>query len=366
MINTRSWPVRRLNLCLPLALGLLLSACGDSAPPAAQHPASTTAQTAASHYSPEIQALYHQALDAGDKEVVLYTAFPDTIDLWAAFNRDFPGITLRPSMADQIYTRLASEQSSGNHIGDVVLTGYSELSELVRQQRLQKDTPASSAGLPAQYLDPAGYFQLPWVNAFTVGYNTQRLKAQEVPDTWAEILDPQRKNTFAHVRFYGASPFDAAVILLQEENKLSDADLHTLHDNAQVADNPGSLISNLAQGRTSFVLWAPAQGLARMRDSGAPIGLAFPKDVAILYGPGVALIRQAPHPAAAALFKNWLFSPQAQAIIAEREYAYGTVPGSPAPKGFPDIGTFQQKFIPYDQVNAYFDRYRQKTAAIWK
>jgi iron(III) transport system substrate-binding protein len=269
-------------------------------------------------------------------------------------------------MADQIYTRLASEDSSGNHIGDVVLTGYSELSELVRQQRLQKDIPATSAGLPEQYLDPAGYFQLPWVNAFTVGYNTQKLKPEEVPDTWAKILDPQRKNTFAHVRFYGASPFDAAVILLQEAHKLSDADLQTLHDNAQVADNPGTLISNLAQGRTSFVLWAPAQGLARMRDGGAPIGLAFPKDVAILYGPGVALIKHAPHPAAAQLFKNWLFTPTAQAIIAHREYAYGTVPGSPAPEGFPDINTFKQTFIPYDQVNAYFDRYRSKTAAIWK
>ncbi|WP_150764662.1 hypothetical protein [Pseudomonas fluorescens] len=55
-----------------------------------------------------------------------------------------------------------------------------------------------------------------------------------------------------------------------------------------------------------------------------------------------------------------------RADIAIREYAYGTVPGSPATKGFPNITTFKQKFIPYDQVNAYFDRYRQKVAAIWK
>ncbi|MBF3213783.1 hypothetical protein HKT45_21220, partial [Pseudomonas aeruginosa] len=72
------------------------------------------------------------------------------------------------------------------------------------------------------------------------------------------------------------------------------------------------------------------------------------------------------HPHAARLFKNWLFTPRAQAIIAAKEYAYGTAPNAPAPKGFPAIDSFAQKSIPFDQVNAYFDRYREKTQAIWR
>ncbi len=340
-----------------LAFGLLLAGCEKSTP--------DTSHVAA-QYSPQIQGLYQKALDADEHEVVLYTAFPDTVALWQAFNEEFPGIQLRPAMADQIYTRLASETSSGRHLGDVIVTGYGELSELVRQQRLDKEVPENTEILPAQYKDPDGYFQLPWVNAFTLGYNTQKVKPEDVPQTWAQILDPAWKGQFSHVRFVGASPFDAAVILLQEAHTLRDADLQILHDNAQPVDSPGTLISNLAQGRLSFILWAPAQGIARIRDSGAPIELAFPKDVAILYGPGVALIKGAPHPNAARLFKHWLFTPRAQAIIASKEYSYGTVPGSPSPKGFPSIDSFKQTFIPYTQVNQFFDQYRQKTSKIWQ
>lgn len=353
--TSRRWP-----LAAALAGLLLLGGCGPDAPP------ETAARAPAAAPPAELQALYDQARKAGEKELVLYTAFPETVELWQAFQQDFPEIRFKPTATTQLYTRLASEAASGNHIGDLVLTGYSELAELIRQGRLERDVPATSDTIPAAYRDPAGYFQQPWVNAFTLAYNTRLLRPEEVPQTWPQILDPRFKGRFAHVRFVGASPFDAAVVLLQEEGKLSDAQLQAIHDNGGVSDNPGTLTANLAQGRTDFVLWAPAQVVARLRDNGAPVALSFPADVAILYGPGVASLRDAPHPHAARLFKNWLFTPRAQAIIAEKEYAYGTAPGSPAPKGFPAIDSFAQKSIPFDQVNAYFDRYREKTRAIWR
>ncbi len=346
-------------LLAPALAGLLLlGGCGADSPP--------EVAAAAPALSAELQTLYEQAKQAGEKELVLYTAFPETVELWQAFQQDFPGIRFKPTATNQLYTRLASEAASGNHIGDLVLTGYSELAELVRQGRLERDVPASSAAIPATYRDPDGYFQQPWVNAFTLAYNSRLLRPEQVPQTWEQILDPRFKGRFAHVRFVGASPFDAAVVLLQEEGKLSDAQLQGIHDNGGVSDNPGTLTANLAQGRTDFVLWAPAQVVARLRDNGAPVALAFPADVAILYGPGVASLRNAPHPHAARLFKDWLFTPRAQAIIAEQEYAYGTMPGSPTPKGFPPIESFRQKSIPFEQVNAYFDRYREKTRAIWR
>ncbi|MFF7710294.1 extracellular solute-binding protein [Pseudomonas sp. NPDC007930] len=349
-----SAPARGLAASL---LALSLAACGPQA--------GSSASTPAAAAPAEIADLYQAAQAAGEHELVVYTSFPETVALWQAFQADYPAITLKPSQATQIYTRLASEAASGQPVGDIVLTGYSELSELTRQNRLAAEVPATSAGLPDQYKEPRGFFQIPWVNVFTLAYNTQRMAPEQVPQEWAQILAPEHKGRFAHVRFVGASPFDAAVVLLQEEGVLSDQQLHTLHDAAQVADGPGTLIANLAQGRTDFVLWAPAQSVARQRDQGAPLALSFPEQVAILYGPGVALIDHAPHPNAARLFKAWLFTARAQAIIAGKEYAYSTMPGSAAPAGFPPITHFKQTAIPFDQVNAYFERYRAKTQAIW-
>ncbi|MBK4999734.1 extracellular solute-binding protein [Pseudomonas sp. S31] len=352
----RSTPVHRRWLPA-VALLSLLAGCGPAP--------SSDAQAVAPAPPAALNPLYQAAQQAGEKELVVYTAFPETVALWQAFEADYPAIKIKPTQATQLYTRLAGEQAAGRPIGDVVLTGYSELSELVRQDRLQADIPASSATVPARYKQSQGYFQIPWVNAFTLAYNTTQFTAQNVPQTWPQILEPRFSGRFAHVRFVGASPFDAAIVLLQEEGKLSDEQLQLLHDNAQVADNPGTLTANLAQGRTDFVLWAPAQVVARLRDQGAPVALAFPENVAILYGPGVALLKQAPHPQAARLFKEWLFTPRAQAIIASREYAYGTLPGSAPPPGFPSIDQFQQKDIPFELVNAYFDRYREKTRKLW-
>lgn len=348
-------PLQR--LCLGLTCSVLL-ACSDGQPDAQED--------RLSGYAPAIRQLYQQALDAGEDSVVLYTAFPDTAELWESFNRDFPGIRLVPAQSQQIYTRLQGEERSGKHTGDLVLAGYSTLAELVRQERLEQHVPEATAQVDAQYLDPQGYYQLPWVNVFALVYNTNLLSADQVPERWETILDPHWKQRFGLPRFIGASPHDAALILVQEGKHLSDEQLLRLRDQAQVTDNNQTLIGNVAQGRLAFGLWVPAQSVSRLQESGAPVALRFPREVAVLYGPGVALLKHAPHPNAARLFKNWLFSEQAQAIIARREYAYGTLPGAPVPEGYPPIDSFEQIHIPYDQVNDYFDRYRKKTQSLWQ
>ncbi|MDR2689591.1 MAG: extracellular solute-binding protein [Azoarcus sp.] len=356
-----------LSLTLSLTLSLPMAACSD--PEQAETAAETRAHTPAPAFAHDqaIRDLYAAALAAGESELVLYTAFPDTAALWQAFNQDFPGIRLIPSLSQQVYTRLEGEARSGNAMGDLVLAGWGTLAELVRQGRIERHVPETARHLPERYADPEGYYQLPWVNAFTLAYNTSQIAPEEVPSTWADILDERWKGKFSHPRFGGISPHDASLIVLQEGGKLSDDDLFRLREHARPSDGSGNQIvmTQLAQGRFAFILFVPAQSVTRLADSGAPIKAAFPQDATVLYGPGVGLVKGAPHPHAAKLLKNWLFTPRAQALIAAQEYAYGTMPGTPPPPGFPPVDTFEQVHIPYAEANAYFDRYRQKVATIW-
>lgn len=349
---------------LKMALGApFLSACSERT--TATSAAPTAARVGDAHDA-TLDALHEEARAARETEVVIYTAFAGATALWDAFNQRFPGIKAVPAQAAaaSLFTRLDAERRSGNRAGDLALTGFSDMAELVRQGLLVPEAPVTAQALPARFRAPGDTYQLPWLNVFTIAYNTTRTDEAQVPKSLADVLDPARRGQIVFPRLAGTSVSDVVLATLVNSGRLDDAQLRVLRDQSRQLDM-GDLVSSVAQGRIPYSLWTPAQSIAILAAGGAPVKQVFPRDVAVLFGPGVGLLEQAPHPRAARLFKAWLFTAHGQQVIAKAQHSYGTMPGAPVPDHFPGLEHYAQADLPLADANRLLTEFRQRTRGIW-
>lgn len=77
----------------------------------------------------------------------------------------------------------------------------------------------------------------------------------------------------------------------------------------------------LAQGKFPILLWPSIGNMPQFLQAGAPIAWVSPKEGVILTpgGTGWGLLNKAPHPNAAKVFLNWLFSREGQQIVQDSQ-----------------------------------------------
>jgi ABC-type Fe3+ transport system substrate-binding protein len=220
--------------------------------------------------------------------------------------------------------RLRTEAQGGQHTADVLSGSIGQL------------TPAVDAGLVAK-VDWAGVFgsELPgigeaagrmiedwaglgvvqWDVAYVMTYNTDQVKADDVPANVESFADPKWRGRFA-LNSAGAAPFDTMAIEWGKDKTLEL--MRQLVDNQPVYKNgtPGVIVG-VGQGEAAAGSGTPNQTLLE-KDKGAPIDWKPMTYVPVLplyfYIP-----KNAPHPNAARLFTAWAAT-EGMKIQEEREY----------------------------------------------
>lgn len=336
---------------LSLTLFLLLSACSpssDSTPPAASgtsDPGENAADRAA------LDHLYQLARQTGEIEAVAYIgSVPEELQpLMDAFGRRFPGIrlNLQRMMGDKLHIRIDAEFHSGRRAADLVFGGLTDLSTLTANQRLESYTPDTLGALDKQYYGPGNYFHAPFKKGFAVAYNPTLIKKNELPASVAELVNPKWKDRFGFPSLARFGPGDLVLALSQQHDELSTAQLRAISNNGLHGPPTSELIPAVAQGRLLFTVWSGAAAIVGQQMQGANLDIAFLPKLGVHLNTGVALLKGAPHPYAARLAKSWLFTPQAQKILADLNF-YGTMPDAPLPQGFPPLAAYLNGNQPED------------------
>ncbi|WP_142627681.1 extracellular solute-binding protein [Rhizobium sp. P007] len=335
-----------------LAAGLSLAA----------HMAAVAAEPAA-----ELKALYEAARTAGETDVVVYTPYGNHQPIWDAFAQAFPGIrpTVVVTTGAPLFAKLEAERTTGKFAGDLLFSNLTTVTLLQKQDYFVPDVPSTIAALPERYKEPGGYFQVPFLNLFTVVYNTRLVPENKLPKTLDDVLADEWKGkiTFGQVNGTGATDFNLAT--LRYNNAITEAQLRKVHENAVPAESNAAAIQLVAQGRALFDLWTPTQSVVPLQNDGAPLGIALLEDSAAVWGPGFGLLANAPHPNAARLLKAWIYTPEAQSLFALHTNSYGTLPGTPKPEKLPGIDYYTFKDIPAAQASEVIGAYRKVAGAIW-
>jgi len=248
----------------------------------------------------------------------LYTSMQliDSRPLTEAFEKKYGiKVALWRASGEKVVQRVITEARGGRHEVDVVETDGAQMEILCREKQLATLATASMQDIPAELI-PAHKCYVPTrLTLYVLAYNTQRVPASEVPASYDDLLNPKWAGRFA-VEGADVAWFAAVTKAMGEEKGVAYfRKLAAMKPNIR---NGHTLMAELvAAGEIDLALDAHVQGIARLKDKGAPIEWK-PLQPAFGQPSSVGVAARAPHPNAAALFADFILSREGQEIIKSR------------------------------------------------
>ena len=301
--------------------------------------------------APPPEAVTPALIEAAKKEgkVIYYTStdLPVAEKLAKAFEAKYPGIAVRVERtgAERVFQRIGQEYQSRIYAVDVV--NSSDAAHLIVWKRdgiLQPYVPEDIAKFyPPEHKDADGQFASFRVWLSVIGYNTNLVKAEDAPKSFADLLDPKwvGKIVKAHPGYSGT--IMTATYQMQRDlgweffEKLAKQRIMQVQSSA---DPP----KKLALGERAVMADGNEYNLFQMKEGGQPVEIVYPTEGApLIIGPN-AIFKAAPNPNAARLFQNFSFSPEAQQLIIDTGGLRSMHPGTkekPGRKPFSEIKTMK-------------------------
>ncbi len=272
--------------------------------------------------SPPAQAVTPALIAAATKEGQLtwYTSADLQLaeKVGKAFEQKFPGIRARVERAggERIFARVAQEYASGLHIADAVSTGdAAQFLAWKRQRLLAPYVPEDVARhIAAEHRDPDGLYATVRSSLCVMAYNTDLVKREEAPRSFADLLDPKWKG-----KIVKAHPSYSGTIMTSTYQMVRELGWSYLEKLAQqqvlqiqsATDTPKKIVLGerpvMADGNESNVLL--------LKESRKPIEVVYATEGSPSIVQPSAVFVSAPHPNAARLFQNYLFSAEAQELF---------------------------------------------------
>jgi iron(III) transport system substrate-binding protein len=278
---------------------------------------STRVLAAAPPPEPVTQAL----IDAAKKEgqVVYYTStdLPVAEKVAKAFEAKYPGIAVRTERtgAERVFQRIGQEYSSNIHAVDVV--NSSDAAHFIVWKRdgiLLPYVPEDVAKYPVEHRDPDGQFASFRVWLSIIAYNTNLVKADDAPKSFADLLDPKWKGKIvkAHPGYSGT--IMTATYQMQRDLGWTFFEQLAKQNIMQVqssADPP----KKLDLGERAVMADGNEYNIFQMKEAGRPVEPVYATEGSpLIIGPN-GVFKGSPNPNAAKLFQSFCLSREAQQLI---------------------------------------------------
>jgi len=233
---------------------------------------------------------------------------------------------------------------------DVVHNPAPEMELLHRERLLQEVRSPYPLELIPEAVAPHREWAGPRVYIFVQAYNTKRVRPEELPKTFGDLLDPRWKGRIA----VEAKEQEWFFTVVREMG--GEAGLRFFRDlvarNGLTVRNGNALLNNLVvAGEIPLALTLYSYLPEQSRKSGAPIDW-FALAPTVAYTDGIGVMKRAPHPHAAVLFYDFVLS-DGQALLAELNHVISHR------RNEPYLRKFDLKFIDVDAVLADYDRWTQ-------
>lgn len=297
---------RSVALALPLCLSLISHAAGADS--------SLLASTA-----PDRQQKLGAAAKT-EESISLYTSIAqkDVAPLIEPFEKKY-GIKVKVWRAsgDTILQRVIQEQKAGRYTVDVVHVGAPELEALYREKLLQPVASPHFSDLVEGAVPAHRQWASTLLSVWVQVYNTNLVKKEDLPKSYRDLLDPKWKGKLGYevenIEWFSTVANtlggEAGVQFFRDlvaKNDLSVRKGHTLLNNL------------VAAGEVPLALTVYNYMPVQAKEQGAPVDW-FALQPAVARPNGVAVMKNAQSPNAAALFEDYLLS-EAQDILVSLNY----------------------------------------------
>jgi len=299
-------------------------------------------------------------IDAARKEgkMIFYTSVETEFarSLTSGFEAKYPFIKtdIFRSTHDKIFSRMNIERQTSTFVADVVSVGEFETYHMQKKGFLQPYKSPHAAVYPEGFKDPNGYWTDLYDNLIVSAYNTNRVKRDELPKRWEDLLHPRWKGRM--VLDQNEDRWFANMVHFMGEKKGMDFMQALAKQEVAIRGGRSLITQLLSAGEFDFQIVAYWYRPHLMKKQGAPvdwIGL----EPAILALHPISIVEKAPRPNAARLFIDFALSDEGQRIFLKR----GREPAMPGlrPEGYPG----QLKIVPSrvqlaEKLDDYSRQYR--------
>jgi iron(III) transport system substrate-binding protein len=260
-------------------------------------------------------------LDGARKEgiVALYTSLnlKDSVPITEAFERRYPGVkvSLWRASSEKVVQRALTETRAGRFTPDVLETNGPEMEIFYREKMLDEFYSPAFKDLPAEAFPKHRHWVADRFNFFVIGYNTNLVKPEDVPNSYQDLLKP-RWNGKVGFEAGDVDWFGAVVKAMGDKDGL--AFFRKLAESRPQIRTGHTLIAELvASGEIPLAASVYNHNIERLMQKGAPVRW---KPLSPTFGRpnGIGLAKNAPHPHGGLLFVDFMLSREGQELMKER------------------------------------------------
>ncbi|HEY1472921.1 MAG TPA: extracellular solute-binding protein [Pseudolabrys sp.] len=271
--------------------------------------------------APPASAVTPALIEAAKKEgkVVWYTSIDLKLSeqIGKAFEAKYPGVICKVerSGAERLLQRIGQEYSANVHAVDVVNSSDASLLVYWKDQgMLDAYVPEDVAKFyPPEHRDVDGTYASFRVFLCVIAYNTNLVKKEEAPKSFADLLDPKWKG-----KIVKAHPGYSGTIMTATYQTSRDLGWGYFEKLAQqnilqvqsAADPP----KKIALGERAVMADGVEYIIFAEKEAGQPVEPVYATEgTPLIVGPN-GLFKAAPNPNAARLFQSFCFTPECQQL----------------------------------------------------
>jgi iron(III) transport system substrate-binding protein len=255
-------------------------------------------------------------------KVNFYTALDLQVSekLGKTFEARYPGIAARieRSGAERVFQRINQERAS--RISNVDVACSTDAAHFLFWKRSGWLAPylpmEATAHVPIEHIDPDGMYTTVCAWLIISGYNTKLVKPQDAPKSFADLLDPKwtGKMVKAHPAYSGGI-MTATFLMVREFGwdyleKLAKQRIMQVQSSV---DPPRKILL----GERAVMVDGTDYSIVQFKEQGQPVEAVYAAEGTPLITVPSGVFHDAPNPNAARLFQSFLFSLEAQQLLAD-------------------------------------------------
>ena len=285
-------------------------------------------------------------------KVVWYTSVDVKVAeaLSKAFRAEYPDIPVEVerSGSERVFQRINQEYQS--NIKNVDVVNSSDASHFIfwkQQKWLAAHVPPDVKRFPAQFKDPEGYYAAWRATLSVMGYNTKLVDAKDAPTGYLDLLDPKWKGKLvkSHPGYSGTSLTGTYAItkLLGWDylEKLSKQGVQQLQSTTATP-------KSIASGERAVMVDGNEYNMFMEIDAKSPVKIIYAKEGTPFVTSPTAIFAAAPHPNAARVFQNFLYTAKIQQLAVNEGGTRSVHPDVKDPPGRTPLSEI--KLLPDDPV----------------